>query len=453
MLPQRFKERMKSVLGEEYEPFIRALEDEAVKGLRVNLIKNSTEAFLLKTNFSLTKTEYTDNGFIAHGDGFGKTPEHHAGMMYMQDPGAMSTLSALDVESDWWVLDLCSAPGGKSSQIAERLKDGFLLSNEYVPKRAKTVVSNFERLGVTNATVTSLDTGELTSMFRDCFDLVICDAPCSGEGMFRKSDEALADWSEANVFACAERQSEIMENAYSLVKPGGYLLYSTCTYSPEENEGVVSGFLMRHCDFSLAPVRESLMRATSDGLPEYAHGREDIRLTRRVYPHRTPGEGQYIALLRKEERDFSPTILYKDASKPLGAKEMAVTEAFIRENIDGELPGRIRKVGESIVLISHGCPVPPRSVFMSGVLLGEIRGELFTPSHQLFSAYGRLFKRRLELTSSDARVAKYLRGEEIDADGDARGWCAVLYEGVPLGGGKVSGGKLKNHYPKGLRNK
>ncbi|MBQ7363287.1 MAG: methyltransferase domain-containing protein [Clostridia bacterium] len=454
MLPNKFKERMKSVLGEDYDSFISSLEEgEAIKGLRVNLIKNSTEDFLARVDFDLTKTEYADNGFVVEGEGFGRTPEHHSGMMYMQDPGAMATLTALDIGSDWWVLDLCAAPGGKSSQIAERLTDGFLLSNEYVPKRAKTVVSNFERLGVTNAIVTSLDTGRLPEMFRECFDLVLCDAPCSGEGMFRKSQESIAEWSEENVLACAVRQGEIMENAHTLVRPGGYLLYSTCTYSPEENEGVVSAFLERHRDFSLVPVKEQLKHATSDGLPEYAGGREDIRETRRIYPHKTPGEGQYIALMKKNEASFSSTILYKDVSIPLTSKESAVVDKFIRENIEEKLPGRVRKVGDSIVLISHGCPIPPHSVFMSGVLLGEIRGELFIPSHQFFSAYGRRFKRKLNLTASDTRVMKYLGGEEIDADPNCRGWCAVLFEGVPLGGGKASAGRLKNHYPKGLRNK
>ncbi len=453
MLPQKFKERMKEVLGDEYESFIRSLEEEsAVKGLRVNLKKTSVDDFLSVTDFEIKKIKYTENGFIAHGDSFGRTPEHHSGMIYMQDPGAMSTLSALDINESWWVCDLCSAPGGKSSQIAERLTGGFLLSNEYVPKRAKTVVSNFERLGITDAIVTSLDTKELSRMFSMCFDLVVCDAPCSGEGMFRKSDEALTDWSEENVLASAKRQKEIMENAHSLVKSGGYLLYSTCTYSPEENEGVIADFLDRHGDFRIVPVADELKRATRDGLPRYGGGREEMKETRRVYPHINEGEGQFIALLRRDSCDFTPKINYRDASQPLSKKEESIVSKFIKEAFEAPLSGKIRRVGESIVLISHSCPIPPRSVFMSGVLLGEIRGELFIPSHQLFSAYGRHFKNKINLSGSDGRLTKYLSGEEIEADATLRGFTAVLFEGVPLGGGKASGGRLKNHYPKGLRN-
>lgn len=452
MISDSFKERMKKVLRDGYPRFIKAVEGgSAVKGLRVNLIKTDVSSFLEKSSFSLKAISYCDNGFIAHGEGFGRTPEHHSGMIYMQDPGAMATLTALDIEEDWWVADLCSAPGGKSSQIAERIKNGFLLANEYVPKRAKTVVSNFERLGVTNAIVTSLDTRELPKLFRECFDLVLCDAPCSGEGMFRKSEEAVADWSYEGVLSCAERQKEIMNNAQALVRPGGYLLYSTCTYSPEENEGVVTDFLDRHGDFSVVPVKKALKDATADGLTEYGGGREEIKHTRRVYPHLTEGEGQYIALLQKDGDKKDGEILYKDASKPLSNDEKRAVEEFMRENLTKMPKGDVRKVGESIVLISHGAAVPPRSVFMSGVLVGELRGKLLIPSHQLFSAYGKLFKNQIELTKSDPRVEKFLAGEEIEATNRVHGWCAVLYEGVPLGGGKASFGRLKNHYPKGLR--
>ena len=451
MISEEFKEKMKNVLRDEYPEFIKAVENgEAVKGLRVNLTKLSVEEFLEKSDFELTRTKYCDNGFIARGDGFGRTPEHHAGMMYMQDPGAMATLTALNIENGWRVLDLCSAPGGKSSQIAERLTSGFLLSNEYVPKRAKTVVSNFERLGITNAMVTSLDTAELPKLFKDFFDLVVCDAPCSGEGMFRKSEEAVSDWSVGNVLASSERQKEIMHNAHSLVRPGGYLLYSTCTYSPEENEGVVSDFLDKHPDFSIVPVKKELSDATADGIPEYAGGCEKIKLTRRVYPHRTEGEGQYVALLRRTDGG-EPKILYKDASASPSKDEKRTVDEFLRDTLTEIPKGEVRKVGESIVLISHGYGVPPRSVFMSGVLIGEIRGRLLIPSHQFFSAYGKLFKNKVDLRRGDARTEKYLSGEEIEVSEGLRGWSAVLYENVPLGGGKASSGRLKNHYPKGLR--
>ena len=349
--------------------------------------------------------------------------------------------------------DICAAPGGKSSQIAERLgRDGFLLSNEYVPKRAKIIVSNFERLGVTNAIVTSLDTAELAKMYSGVFNLVVADAPCSGEGMFRKSDEALEDWSPENVEICAKRQSDILNNAANLVTSGGYLLYSTCTYSPEENEEVISLFLSAHPDFKLVRVSEKIEKKTASGLTKYAPECDNIEYARRFYPHISEGEGQFVALMQRDKNvQIKSTILYKDEAKPLLKQEQTIVDKFFRETLTEAPGGRVAKVGENIVLLTHSCPVPKRGVFMSGVLIGEIKGSVLAPSHQFFSCFGRLFREQVNLTESDERLYAYLRGEEIATDENMRGWCAVLFEGAPLGGGKASGGRIKNHYPKGLR--
>ena len=455
MLKEEFKKRMEELLGSEYDEFIRSLErDDAVRGMRVNLLKTDIQTLLEALPFGKKEIGYCDNGFIFDSkEPIGAHPIHHAGLVYMQDPGAMATLGALDIDPTWKCADLCSAPGGKSSQIAERLGEGgFLLANEYVPKRAKIVVSNFERLGVRRALVTSLDTEKIAEMYHSYFDFVLCDAPCSGEGMFRKSDEALEDWSEDNVRKCAERQDYIMNNASGLVCPGGYLLYSTCTYSYEENEGTVTRFLDSHKDFSLVPVKPELIAATRPGISR--DDSYDLTLTRRCYPHVTPGEGQYIALMRRSDTDDTPRVTYKDASRALSKQECAVVESFFRENLKIRPNGRLVKQGESVILIDHECPVPSYSVFMSGTLVGEIRGGNLFPSHQFFSVYGRDFIRQEELSLSDARLSAYLKGEEIDSqDAKARGWCAVTTLGSPLGGGKMSGGKIKNHYPKGLRNK
>ena len=259
MISEVFLNRMKNMLGEEYAEFERALSEEAVKGVRVNTAKVSVEDYLSVTELDLTPLSYTDYGFIPkNADGIGTTAEHHAGMIYVQDPGAMATVTALDVKRGWRVLDACAAPGGKASQLAALVGDeGFVLANEYVPKRAKIIVGNFERLGLKNAVVTSLDTAKLADMFSAYFDLVLCDAPCSGEGMFRKYDEAVTEWSEENVTLCAERQREILANCAGPVKAGGYLLYSTCTYSKEENEDTVRTFLDSHPEFSPEPVKEA----------------------------------------------------------------------------------------------------------------------------------------------------------------------------------------------------
>ena len=453
MLPISFCERMKSALGEEYEAFIRSLdESDAVKGIRVNGIKADVDTFLKVSDLAGERIPYTEDGFYPTRDeGLGNTPEHHSGMIYVQDPGAMAPLWAVDIKEGYKVADLCSAPGGKSAQAAARIGDsGFLLSNEYVPKRAKLTVSNFERLGIKNAIVTSMDTAELTQLFSEEFDLVICDVPCSGEGMFRKNDLARAEWSPENVTLCAKRQRDIIRNAARLVKPGGTLLYSTCTWSYEENEEIIRDFIKDNVEFRIEKACNSVIEYTKDGSVSYG---EDMKHTRRFYPHVAAGEGQFFAVLKKEEKSSNKqTILYKDGTKPLSKLESAIVDKFLKDNFTDIPKGRIVKCGESVTLISHSCPIPPRSVFMSGVLLGEIKGNMLFPSHQLFSAYGNSFKNKIDLSRDDERLKKYLRGEEISADPDTKGgFCAVLFEGVSLGGGKSSGGVIKNHYPKGLR--
>lgn len=447
MLPEKFKERMQNILGDEYPAFESALEGQSVRAVRVNTTKISTEDFLKVTTLNPSPISYAPDCFIPDScQGIGKTPEHHSGMIYVQDPGAMATLAALKVEKGWRVLDACAAPGGKASHLASLIGDeGVLLANEYVPKRAKIIVGNFERLGVKNAVVTSLDTARLSEMFHSYFDLVLCDAPCSGEGMFRKYDEALTEWSEENVLMCAARQKEILENCSRTVKAGGYLLYSTCTYSKEENEDVVADFLAGHPDFTLCPVRDELAKATRPGLD----GMVDAR---RFYPHVSEGEGQFLALMKKQENpDDLPTILYKEFTSSPSKPELAVVNKFISDNINGEITGRYINWGEQIALVPHDLPIPLKS-FMPGIMLGEVKKGNFFPHHQFFSAYGEKFKRKENLCQSDERVKKYLHGEEIGSTLNNSGWCAVLYEGVALGGGKISGGKIKNHYPKGLRN-
>ena len=455
LIPEKFKKKMQRILGDEYPVFIEALETKpAVRGMRVNLVKCTPAKLESDGEFKLDPIDYVENGFILREErAMGASPYHHAGMVYMQDPGAMASAAALDVKDDWWVADLCAAPGGKSSQVAERLgENGFILSNEYVPKRAKIIVGNLERLGVKNAIVTSLDTAKIAQMYEGVFDLVIVDAPCSGEGMFRKSEDAVEDWSDENVISSAKRQREILENAKNLVKPGGYLLYSTCTYSPEENEENVDDFILHNPDFKLVKVKEEIIAKTRPGIKDFAPNTQNIEYARRFYPHVSEGEGQFLALMQRDENiDIKQRILYKDEAKPLSKQESAVVSSFFKEALSQQPKGRVVKVGDNIVIVSHGCPIPKGSVFMSGVLLGEIKGTTLVPHHQFFSAYGHLFKNKIMLLRDDDRVIKYLAGEEIDDNSGSKGWCAVFFEGASLGGGKASGGKIKNHYPKGLR--
>jgi len=455
MLKEAFLNRMRAMLGEEFSDFERALSEPAVRGVRVNTLKCGVDGFLLSTSLKTEKLPYGDCGFLLTEDAqVGILPEHHAGMIYMQDPGAMSTVTSLDIPRGAFVLDMCAAPGGKASQLAEAVgSEGFIIANEYVPKRAKIIVSNFERLGIGNAMVTSLDTSELCKYFVGAFDVVLADVPCSGEGMFRKSRNALDDWSEEGVRASAQRQRGILDNAASLVRPGGYLIYSTCTYSLEENEMIIDEFLTKHENFALSEVRPELRAVTSDGIIFSGARHSELSRCRRFYPHVSHGEGQFIALLKRDERAAKmQSIVYKDASKPISKSEAATIHSFFRDNMKKIPEGRIVKHGENLVLISHGCPLLPKSVFMYGTLLGEITKGVFRPSHHFFSVYGRDFKLKEELSGDTERLCSYLSGGEIKTDSDGRGWCALTYHGSVIGGGKMSCGVIKNHYPKGLRN-
>ncbi len=453
MLPHAFKERMKKLLSDGYDEFEYALTNEnAVRGIRINPLKCSDEDFISRNDIELISLGYVEHGYLpnTHIDGIGNTPMHHAGEIYIQDPGAMASVSSLEIKEGMWVADLCAAPGGKSTQIASLLSGtGFILSNEYVPKRAKILVSNFERMGITNGMVTSLDTARLAEMFDGVFDIVVADAPCSGEGMFRKDVPAIQEWSEDNVDACAVRQKEILNNAAKLVKRGGKLLYSTCTYSLEENEMVIDNFLSEHGDFRLNDVPKALYEITADGIFFDGAKTENLCKCRRFYPHISPGEGQFIALLEKNGGGEGK-ILYKDDAKVATKEEISLITNFFRDNLKETPKGKISKHGDNLVLISHECPIPKFGVFCSGVLIGEIKGKILIPSHQFYSAYGKLFKRQENI--KDKIIAeKYLSGEEINASFNSPGFCSVLWHGSPLGGGKMSAGKIKNHYPKGLR--
>ena len=449
MLPEQFKIRMKSILGDGYDAFISALAEERTSALRHNPLKAHEDILKSLSTYKLEKIPHIEHGFRYTGSGIGNTPAHHAGAIYVQDAGAMCAVEALSLFPGARVLDVCASPGGKSTQAAAKIgREGLLISNEYVASRAKILVENFERLGLPSAMVLNLDTRELGGMFRGYFDAVICDAPCSGEGMFRKTDEAAAHWSEENIRMCAERQLEILSNIADTVKDGGELLYSTCTYAPEENEEVVRAFLLSHPDFFLKPLPERLTAQTAPAIA--TEGVECMHYARRFYPHISEGEGQFMALFERRNDSVLPTILYKDASKPLSKEQKRILDTFLRDTLTDPDAVYAREISGRLVHVSADMPIPPKKVFSGGVLLGEIRGTNFFPSHQFFSAFGAQFKRRVCLADGDERVGRYIHGEEIDATVD-NGWCAVLFEGAVLGGGKASGGKVKNHYPKGLR--
>ncbi len=464
-LPPQFADRMKSLLGADYTDFCHALEKESdVKGLRVNTHKLSVEALCANMFAPLTAIPYVEGGFIVPSDAdAGKHPFHHAGAYYMQDPGAMSAVAS--IPSDFWkedglcVLDLCAAPGGKTTQLATLVHErgGVVLANEYVSARSRILAGNIERMGLDNVAVTSTNAARLASWYPECFDLVVVDAPCSGEGMFRKNELALSEWSPENVTMCAARQIEILEEAVKCVSPSGLLLYSTCTYSTQENEEVVARFLCSHPDFSLIPVAEAVRQSTADGIAgEWEANGNDLSLCRRFYPHRCAGEGQFVSLMKRMGTGTRKSPVLPVMPVPR-REDIKSAQDFLHETL-GELSAHPILIRDQISLFPQGerlgFRVPAQAVSV-GVPIGEVRKGRILPHHHFFMTYGKRFYSKCILDPVDPRVAKYLGGEEIEADGTLKGYTAVLLlcgeAAIPLGGGKAAGGRLKNYYPKGLR--
>ncbi len=454
MLPTAFSTRMQALLGDAYPAFYRAMtEGSPVHAFRGNGVLLSKDRFSLLEKLSSRRVPYTDDGFYYDGEKIGSHPFHHAGMIYSQDPGAMSTLNAIETPRGARVLDLCAAPGGKSAQLAAAIgSEGLLVSNEYVASRAKLLVGNIERLGIPNALILHGDSTAIRERFPLFFDLVLVDAPCSGEGMFRKSEEALTGWSEENVRLCAERSRALLADAAETVAPGGYLLYSTCTFAPEENEDCVLGFLTSHPQFRLLPVAERLTPYTAPGIEKEGLP-YPLSHTRRFYPHIAPGEGQYMALMRRDEAGArSPLPAYRDAAVlPTRSDRAILADFFSAAMGDPTLADSVRVLGDKL-LIPPRVPLPPYGVFAAGTHIGEIRGKNFFPHHQLFKTHGSRFLRKIDLSPDDPRTAQYLHGDVIAAPNIPNGYAAVTLLGVPLGGAKVVDGIAKNLYPKGLRN-
>jgi len=320
---------------------------------------------------------------------------------------------------------------------------------------------NLERMGCRAAVVLNLDARELCNTYFEYFDAVVCDAPCSGEGMFRKNEQAVSEWSVENVNMCAERQKSIMDSIEKCVKVGGYLLYSTCTFSLEENEMLVDTFLSEHENFELIALPQSITDVTAKGIC-YSGAAHDVSKTARFYPHICPGEGQFISLMKKTSASEQPAVRKDKAknNKP-GADRadsaerdaLKVAQEFLKKHLVAVPKKQLSYRGGTVRLCPE-CPLPEYGVLMHGVCVGEVVKGRLVPHHQLFSAYGSEFKNKLCLSSNDPRVAEYIKGMEIDVSDIPEisdGYMPLMVDGCALGGVKISGGKAKNHYPKGLR--
>jgi NOL1/NOP2/sun family putative RNA methylase len=437
---------MKTLLGEEYDAFIDALNGEAVKGFRVNTNKISVDDFRKINIFGSEKIPYVHNGFYLDFQKAGNHPYHHAGMIYVQEPAAMMPAECIEIEEDWAVLDMCAAPGGKSTQLKNKLgEDGVLVSNEIIPSRCKILTGNIERLGLKNTVTTCMDTKRLADTFPNTFDLIMCDAPCSGEGMFRKEEIAVSEWSEENVRMCAQRQAEILDNAVKLLKNGGYIIYATCTFSLEENEMMIDSFLQNHPEFELVPANERVVKSTADGVKFSGCKCENIHFARRFYPYISKGEGQFMAVLHHKGEKM--TNAFYNAPKP---KIDKIITDFLDDTLINYDKNFINLYNGNPIYYNNRLPIPDRTAFCCGVTIGEIRKNYILPHHQFFMALGDNFKRKINLSVNSAELSKYLHGEEFDTDCQ-NGWAVVMVEGCAIGGAKVSNGRAKNHYPKGLR--
>ena len=456
-LPAAFCARMKQLLGDDYSAFLASYEREMQRGLRINPVKTDTKTVLSAlSDLPLRPIPYTELGFYLDCTevGTGNHPLHHAGAFYLQEPAAMLPVASAVIEKGDFVLDVCAAPGGKSTQLAAAIgPDGLLVSNEFVPSRAKILLSNIERLGIPNAVVTNTDAAHLRQWYPECFDVVVVDAPCSGEGMFRKNEDAIAEWAEENVAMCAERSFEIISDASDCLRPGGTLIYATCTFAPEENEGLIARFLTEHPDFTVELLPDAVRAMTTPGIP-IPDCREDLTRSARCYPHVTGGEGQFVCVMKKA--GDAPRAQIKGTFEKMTKPEIAAVDALFSELFSKEnMPGTARFKG---ILYA----VPPQlavsgQCFSLGVRLGELKGSRIAPHHQLFSAYGSVMKRKWDFSADDPRVLRYLHGETIEITDDlctgerSDGFGCVTVCGCPLGGAKRVGTTLKNHYPKGLR--
>ncbi|WP_153126391.1 RsmF rRNA methyltransferase first C-terminal domain-containing protein [Peribacillus tepidiphilus] len=450
-LPKDFIVKMKGLLKDEYEAFIKSYGENKSQGLRVNTLKVSIDEFLEISPFTLEKIPWVKEGFFYKDEERpGKHPYHEAGLYYIQEPSAMAVGEMMDPQPGEKVLDLCAAPGGKTTHIAARMKQqGFLLTNEIHPARAKILSQNVERMGIKNAVVTNETPDRLAQRFPSYFDRILVDAPCSGEGMFRKDPQACAEWSLENVEMCAIRQIDILKHAANMLRPGGRLVYSTCTFSPEENEGVISQFLMLDSRFEIEEVQvyEGFGKGRADWISD---GAANIDRTIRIWPHQVKGEGHYIAVLRKTEGEETTKRKYAETVKD--QKLLKDYLQFAKETLQEIPKGEYVLFGDQLYMIpKEMLSLNNLKVLRAGWHLGTIKKNRFEPSHALaLSLKGAEVKNKWNLEKDSPELMAYLRGESLTAEGP-KGWYLVEVDGYSIGWGKLVNGVLKNHYPKGLR--
>lgn len=457
VLPEKFKEKMKNMLGDEFENFLASYDDTRLYGMRVNTSKISCDEFEKIVPFEVTKIPWIPNGYYYKGNVQpSKHPYYHAGLYYLQEPSAMTPASRLDVKPGEAVLDLCAAPGGKATELGVRLGgSGVLVANDISSSRAKALLKNIELFGIRNPFIVNETPERLASCFSGFFDKILMDAPCSGEGMFRKEPTVMKNYEINGVDFYAKLQREIILPAAEMLKPGGKLLYSTCTFSPEEDEQSID-FLLKNCaDMKLIPIEG--YEGFDSGHPEWASGNEELKKCVRIWPHRMSGEGHFLALLQKDgelicdELVSAPCKKNKSVNKELECFFMFAEK--LRWDIDER---RLELQGKRLFYMPEKLGTLKGMRFLrNGLYLGDCFNKRFEPSQALAMAIGRdEYEDMISFKSTDLRIIKYIKGETIRLEENEtgnNGWILMCVDGFPLGWAKLNNGQVKNKYYSGWR--
>lgn len=458
-LPEKFENKMKELLQDEYDDYLQCYDEPRYYGLRVNTNKISVEDFLKIAPWPLTPVPWIPNGFYYDGDKIqpSKHPYYFAGLYYLQEPSAMTPASRIPVEPGERVLDVCAAPGGKATELGAKLKgEGVLIANDISNSRARGLLKNLELFGIGNMMVISEEPGKLVEYFPEYFDKILIDAPCSGEGMFRKDKKMVKAWEEHGPEFFSKLQRSIITQAAAMLKPGGMILYSTCTFDPLENEKTVE-YLLETCpEFKICEMEG--YEGFCEGIPKYVEDHsEEYRKTVRIFPHKMQGEGHYLALVKKGD-DNTERKNEKTAKPKSGAKKLPEElEQFLKELAWDVDKSRLDIREERVYYMPENLPMLKGVRFLrSGLLLGEVKKNRFEPSQALAMCLKKdEYPRILDLPVSDDRVIKYLKGETLDVEDitsrKEKGWYLVCVDGYPLGFGKLANQTLKNKYLPGWR--
>lgn len=461
ILPDRYVDKMQKLLKEDYENYLACFDEPRYYGLRVNTGKISVEDFKAICPFEIVPIPWIENGFYYNGDTAAPSrhPYYFAGLYYLQEPSAMTPADRLPVFPGDRVLDLCAAPGGKATELGAKLQGkGVLAANDISSSRAKGLLKNIEVFGIGNVLVLSEEPGKLAGYFPEYFDKILIDAPCSGEGMFRKDRKMLKAWEEHGPEYFRNIQKGIILQAAGMLKPDGRMLYSTCTFDPEENEQIIAHLLWNCPEFEVESIRD--YEGFTNGFPDTASKNyPELNKTVRIFPHKMKGEGHYLALLHKRESNTNREAGSMDNSYKIYKKE-ALPEEFtqflsdVEKEYDTE---RMRLYGERIYYMPEGLPDMRGIRFLrTGLLMGELKKKRFEPSQAFaMSLKKEEYRKNINLSARDERVMRYLKGETLDVSDQIsakeKGWFLVCVDGFPLGWGKLDGGTLKNKYLPGWR--